>query len=187
MAHLVPALAQTPLIDNERVTVFSVKPVQPLIASLAARQDLIAVSLETATIGAVTMLAKSPSATPHVVTGDHAIIISLKDARVPPLKNTTKYPAAFAERPGIIKVLENARVIIWDYTWALHKATPMHFHDKDVVVVWLASGALESSEPDGRSVITEQRFGVPRFTPRGRVHKETLVEGNARAVIVELK
>jgi hypothetical protein len=38
-------------------------------------------------------------------------------------------PPAFP-RPGVKKILENERVIVWDCTWTPGVATPMHFHDK---------------------------------------------------------
>ena len=41
------------------------------------------------------------------------------------------------------KLLENARVIVWDYTWTPGVATPMHFHDKDVVVYYQEDGDLQ--------------------------------------------
>jgi hypothetical protein len=35
---------------------------------------------------------------------------------VPPIENKSGYPLGFP-RPGSKKLLENARVIVWDYTW----------------------------------------------------------------------
>src|SRR5712671_4151338 len=79
----------------------------------------------------------------------HDIVIELKDAKVPPLANTSGYPNAFP-RPGSKKVLENERVVAWDYTWTPGVPTPMHFHDKDVVVTYLETGELASTTPDGQ-------------------------------------
>jgi hypothetical protein len=63
----------------------------------------------------------------------------------------------------------------------------MHFHDKDAVVVYEATGALKATTPDGNSAVTEIKFGGVRFSPRGRIHTEILASGEARAVIAELK
>ena len=63
----------------------------------------------------------------------------------------------------------------------------MHFHDKDAVVVFEATGALEATTPDGKSTVTEIKFGEVRFNPRGRIHTETLSSGQAHAVVAELK
>ena len=63
----------------------------------------------------------------------------------------------------------------------------MHFHDKDVVVVYLEDGALRSTDPAGQSTVNEHYFGFTKFNPRDRVHTEEVVKGKARAIIVELK
>jgi hypothetical protein len=114
------------------------------------------------------------------------VVIELKDAKVAPLPNTTKYPLAFP-RPNGKKVLENDRVLIWDYSWASGVPTPMHYHDKDVVVTYLEDGALRSTDPNGQAVINEHYFGFTKLNSRDRVHTEELIKGKGRAIIVELK
>ena len=114
------------------------------------------------------------------------IVIELKDVRVAPLPNTTKYPNAFP-RPGSKKLLENNRIIVWDYTWLPGVPTPMHFHDKDVVVTYLATGVIASTTPDGQVVNNTNNFGFSKWNARDRTHTESLINGKGRAVIVELK
>ena len=126
-----------------------------------------------------------PKGTQPKMTG-RAIVIDLKEHPVPPIENTSGYPVAFP-RPGIKKVLENERVIVWDYTWEPNVATPMHFHDKDVVVLFLEDGDLKSTAPDGQSVVNPYTAGTVRFNARNRTHSETLVKGKQRAIITELK
>ena len=116
----------------------------------------------------------------------HDIVIELKDVKVAPLANTSKYPNAFP-RPGSKKVLENDRVVAWDYTWTPGVPTPMHFHDKDVVVTYLETGELASTAPDGQVVNNPHYFGFTKWNVRDRAHTETLVKGKGRAIIVELK
>jgi hypothetical protein len=116
----------------------------------------------------------------------HDIVIELKDAKVPPLANTSKYPNAFP-RPGSKKVLENDRVVAWDYTWTPGVPTPMHFHDKDVVVTYLETGELASTSSDGQVVNNPHYFGFAKWNGRDRAHTETLIKGKGRAIIVELK
>jgi hypothetical protein len=113
-------------------------------------------------------------------------MIDLKDHPVAPIANTSGYPLAFP-RPGSKKIFENERVIVWDYTWMLGVATPMHFHDKDVVVVFLEDGDLSSTTPDGKVTVNSFKPGAVRFNPRDRIHTETLVRGKQRAIITELK
>ena len=115
-----------------------------------------------------------------------AIVVGIKDVNIPPTPNKTGYPLAFP-REGVKRILENDRVIVWDYTWTPGKPTVMHFHDKDVVVVYLADGKLKSTTPDGKSVVNTISFGLTTFNAPNRSHSEELVEGSARAVIVEFK
>jgi predicted metal-dependent enzyme (double-stranded beta helix superfamily) len=116
----------------------------------------------------------------------HAIVIDLKDHEVPALRNTSGYPAAFP-REGAQKRLENDRVVVWDYTWTPGQPTPMHFHDKDVVVVTLDGGEISSTTPDGQRTTSTVTPGLARFNPRNRTHVEELVRGSVRQIIVELK
>src|SRR5215510_7537629 len=116
----------------------------------------------------------------------HDIVIELKDGKVTPLANKSGYPTAFP-RPGSRKILENAQIVAWDYTWTPGVPTPMHFHDKDVVVVYLETGELASTAPDGQVQNNPHYFGFTKFNGRDRSHTETLVKGKGRAVIVELK
>ena len=130
--------------------------------------------------------AGAPAAPKTSLPGGYAVVIELKDAKVAPLPNTTKFPLAFP-RPNVKKVLENDRVLIWDYTWTAGAPTPMHYHDKDVVVTYLEDGALRSTDPNGQAVINEHYFGFTKLNSRDRVHTEELIKGKGRAIIVELK
>src|SRR5690349_5461435 len=114
------------------------------------------------------------------------ILIGLKDFRSEPLTNKTGYPLAFP-RPGSKKLIENARVIVWDYTWTPGVATPMHFHDKDVVVFYLEDGDLTSTTPSGEKTVNPYKPGMARFNLRDRTHTETLTRGKQHAIITELK
>ena len=116
----------------------------------------------------------------------HAILVDLKDVRVPPLKNTSGFADAFP-REGGKKLLDNSRVVVWDYSWTPGKPTVMHFHDKDVVVVYLGNGDLSSTTPDGKTVVNSYSFGQAKFNPRDRTHSELLVKGAQRVIAVELK
>ena len=165
--------AAKPAIENDRVVVWEVTgsaPAQPL--------DAIVVSLS----GSAAFLPKGTS--PKIA--GRSIIIDLKDHPLPAMANSSGYPLAFP-RPGIKKLFENERVIVWDYTWVPDVPTPMHFHDKDVVVFFLEDGDLKSTAPDGQSVVNPYTAGTVRFNARNRTHSETLVRGKQRAIITELK
>jgi hypothetical protein len=63
----------------------------------------------------------------------------------------------------------------------------MHFHDKDVVVLFLKDGDLKSTSADGKVTTNQYKAGTVRFNTRNRTHTETLVNGEERAIITELK
>jgi hypothetical protein len=115
-----------------------------------------------------------------------SIVIDLLAPPEGPLPNPKGLREAF-DRPGIEKLLDNDRVTIWRYTWEPGKKTPLHFHRRDVVVVYTADGTLASLTPDGKTQMNPHHFGFTKFSPKGRVHQEELVKGTASAVMVELK
>lgn len=170
------SFAAQPIIDNERVTVWDTTSPLPL-----AGHDFVAVSL---TKKGTAMLGHKGD-TPGKA-GERTIVIELKDHPVPPLPNKTGYPNAFP-RPRVKKLIENDRVIVWSYHWNPGEPTPMHFHDKDVVVVYEEDTALKSTTPDGKSVVNEYKDGQVKFNLRDRTHTELLIRGTGSAVMTELK
>ena len=165
-----------PLIDNDRVTVWdTTQPLPP------AQHDFVAVSLSRKGTAYFGHSGSSPGKA-----GERTVVIELKDHALPPLANPTSYPLAFP-RPHVRKLLENDKVVVWDYTWRRREPTPMHFHDKDALVVFEATGALQSTTPDGKSTVNEFKFGDIRFNGRDRTHTELLIRGIEHAVITELK
>ena len=175
-AMLFQAGSQTalkPIMENDRVVVWDVTDSAP-----ARAFDAVVVSLS----GNAAFL---PKGEPPKIAG-RSIVIDLKDHPVSPIENTSGYPLAFP-RPGVKKVLENERVIVWECTWTSGVATPMHFHDKDVVAVFLEDGDVKSTTPDGQSVVNPHTFGEVRFALRNRAHTETLVRGKQRAIFTELR
>jgi hypothetical protein len=175
-AQALPAFAAEPaLIDNERVKVWDTRA-----ATTAMADDFVAISFAggNAVFGHAGETAGA--------NGTRTIVIDLKNHPVAPLANNSGYPNAYP-RPHIEKLLENDRVIVWRYRWNLGEPTPMHVHDKDVVVVHLEDSALQSTEPDGKKVVNEYKSGDIRFNKRDRVHTELLVHDAASAVITELK
>lgn len=165
--------AQKPAIDNDRVMVMDVTDAVP-----AQPTDAVVISFS----GKATF---TPKGTTPKIDG-HSIVIDLKDHHVDPIKNPTQYQLAFP-RDGAKKIFENDRVIVWDSVWTPGVATPMHFHDKDVVVLFLEDGDLKSTTADGKETVNAYKPGTIRFNQRDRVHTETLIRGQQRALITELK
>ena len=164
---------ERPIVDNPRVQVRELEG-----AADAAMFDSVWISRA----GHAKFLKKGSK---HKADGK-GILIGLKDAKEEPLANKTGYPLAFP-RPHIKKLFENARVIVWDYTWAPGVATPMHFHDKDVVVFYLEDGDLQSTTPGGEKTVNAYKPWTIRFNLRDRIHTETLIRGKQHAIITELK
>jgi tetratricopeptide (TPR) repeat protein len=165
--------ASKPILENDRVVVWDV------VDSAPARVfDAVVVPMS----GGAAFL---PKGTPAKIAG-RSIVIDLKDHPVARIENTSGYPLAFP-RPGVTKILENERVIVWDCTWTLGVAAPMHFHDKDTVALFLEDGDLKSTTADGQSVVNPHTPGEVRFALRNRTHTETLVRGEQRAIFTELK
>jgi len=199
------AVAPAPIIDNDRVVVWSLHLAKGERGPYTPKgRDTVVMFLKSGRIrseapdgrshiqsrrsgDAVWVPKGSPLRdTPTADSPVDEVVIALKDAPVEPLVNSSGLPTAFP-RPGSKRVLENARVIVWQYSWVPGRPTPMHFHDKDVVVAFRQEGALQSVSPAGEQTVSSFHPGEIRFNPRGRTHSEKLISGQASAVMVELK
>jgi predicted metal-dependent enzyme (double-stranded beta helix superfamily) len=193
------------LIDNERVTVWDVTLEKGKATAMHRHSlDTVLVDLADASVnvtqpngrsapnsvkkGHVSFLQKGSAEKQEGVsdTPRRSIMVELKDVKVAPLQNKSGYPDAFP-REGSKKVLDNPRVVVWDFSWTPGKATAMHFHDKDVVVVYLDNGELSSTTPDGKTTVNSYVFGQAKFNPRDRTHSELLSKGSQRVIAIELK
>src|SRR5712671_4331986 len=193
------------LIDNERVTVWDATwPKGKPTAMHQNKFDTVTIELANATarvtpkdgkaqstslnFGEATLVPKGTAQTEEGTSEPprHAIVIDLKDTVVPPLENKSGYPEAFP-RDGSKKVLDNKRITIWDYTFTLGKKTPMHFHSRDVVTIYMETGEVRSTSLDGTVVNNSVTPGTAKFNPRNRTHSEELIKGSSRVIVVELK
>lgn len=180
LATTVTTAGAQPLIQNSRVTVWDVA-----VGAKApqAVRDVVMFLIQN---GQADVRFQAAGTAVAIPAGARAIVIELQDTQVAPLRNTSGHPPAFP-RAGSVKVLENARVVAWQSAWTLGQGTPMHFHDKDVVVTFLTDGTFESTDARGQKTRAERRAGDTQFNPRDRTHVETLLRGEGRAVMVELK
>jgi hypothetical protein len=175
-ASLAAAAQDAPIIDNERVTVWDTTSTLP-----PAKHDFIAVSLTKKGTAVLGHKGEIPGEA-----GAHTVVIELKDHPEAPYPNNTGYPNAFP-RPHVVKLIDNDKVTVWSYRWNPGEPTPLHFHDKDVVVVYEDDTALKSTTPDGKGVVNEYKFGDVRFNRGNRSHSELLVKDTGSAVMTELK
>ena len=176
-----------PLIQNNRVIVWDVLPGSKAPATNPAHDVVTFVIRGDQAKSQGEVLYRVKGAVSEPAPADtRRVVIELQDAKVAPLANSSGYPLAFP-RPGSRKLFENERVVVWSYTWTPGVATPMHFHDKDVVVTYLADGALTSTDAQGKAVVNEHHFGYTKFNARDRAHTELLARGQGSAMMVELK
>jgi hypothetical protein len=124
----------------------------------------------------------------EVATGTEPVHLVVATLKAPPsrIANPGGLPLAFP-RPGAVKRLENDRVVVWNYTWRKNVPTPMHFHDKDVVLVYRYDATVRSTALDGMFVDNTHKAGEVRFNKAERVHSELLLSGRQSAVMMELK
>jgi oxalate decarboxylase/phosphoglucose isomerase-like protein (cupin superfamily) len=64
---------------------------------------------------------------------------------------------------------------------------PLHCHDKDQIIVSLATGKIRMIPPDGEPRVSEGKVGRAVFVPRGALHGEEFFDGTPRAIAVQLK
>jgi quercetin dioxygenase-like cupin family protein len=119
-------------------------------------------------------------------TGAHEVVVELKDSPSNTVPNTTGLPPGFP-RPGAKNVFENDKVRVWNYTWLPGKPTPMHFHNTEVVVVYLGNGDIAATTPDGKKTLTHHNPGDIVFNLANRSHSEELVQGDMSGIMLELK
>lgn len=185
----IAASAAQPIIDNERVTVWDATATNddpnPVPAHSRPFLTVYLVGTESGKHKkADVVLAKSGES--KFATGERAMVVELKDHPMAPYPNSSGYQLAFP-RPHVKKVLENDRIVVWNYAWTPGEPTPMHFHDKDVVLVYLEDTALKSTTPDGQTILNDYKKFQIKFNPGNRVHSELLDHGSGSAVIMELK
>lgn len=112
--------------------------------------------------------------------------IELKENTAPPDRVPDDVVPAWP-RAGAKKVLENERVVVWDYTFSADLEVPVHYHDKDHVHVSLAPGRIRRIPQDGGDpILSDRKAGNVAFVPRGALHREEYVDGGLRVVVIQL-
>ncbi len=198
---IVPAAwadAPAPVIDNERVTVRDIT-LEPGKAAPAIEHagDYVVLYVKGGRIqaahGKTSNHASGSASFGHggttsdtAAAGAHEVVIELKDSPSKTVPNTTGLPPAFP-RPGSKKVFENDKIRVWNYAWQPGKPTPMHFHNTEVVVVYLGDGDVASTTPDGKKTVNHHNPGDIVFNVANRSHSEELVKGEQSGIMMELK
>ena len=193
------ALAQAPVINNGRVTVRDValKQGQPG-ATIQHAGDYVVLYISGGRIRGAdsrsqthapgsAMAGHGGTTSDTALDGDaHEVVAELKDSPSNTVPNTTGLPPGFP-REGAKKVFENDKVRVWNYTWLPGKPTPMHFHNTEIVVVYLGNGDITATTPDGKKTVTHHNPGDIVFNLANRSHSEELTQGEMSGVMLELK
>ena len=116
----------------------------------------------------------------------HAIMIDLKEYTPTDLERRTDILPAFP-LAGAEEVLDNPRVSVWSLDMQPGQTLPMHYHDGDLVWVFLEGGTLLSIGEDGQEERTTWVYKDVRFLPRGQAHTLEVVTGSPRMMLYELK
>lgn len=100
--------------------------------------------------------------------------------------------AAFPETPvfargGAKLLLDDERVVVWDYTWPAGAGPGRTPYTRDTVVVWLSAGTLRLTPQGGSPAVVEVAPGQVRRYARGTLEIVEAVTGSPRAMIFAFK
>ena len=194
-----------PLIDNERVMIWDVR-LTPGDSSPSTPRDLDAVvliveggnirthdekghsHLSERHFGEGRFVPRGTGEIDTLISGGpaHEVLIALKNHPGPPRATSPKYPAAFP-RYGAVKLFENRRVILWNYSWTSGRPTPMHIHDRDFVVAFQYDSSQVIVDPSGASHVNQVKAGDILYLQHGLTHSEGTLSERQSAVYMELK
>jgi hypothetical protein len=91
-------------------------------------------------------------------------------------------------RAGATKILDNARVQVWNIAWLKGQPSPMHRHIYDLIGLYYEPGDRIIISPEGEKRPVSTTAGQPIFQRRGVTHiEEGVSDKPLRAVFVELK
>jgi hypothetical protein len=205
MVLSVPAFAASPIIDNERVTVWDIALSKGAMAQpTPANLDSVTMFLEGGSVstrhgdGTVTTATRkfgdavfNPKGSNNVDTaasdGIHEVVIALKDfdgfqPKPGPAGIQNSFP-----RPGAEMTLEGNRFRVWRFSWIPNTPVVMHYHNNDLVMAFRYNGTLRSSPLNGTPTDIPFKLGQITFSKAGTTHTETLIETQQSAVDLELK
>ena len=116
----------------------------------------------------------------------HAVLIDLKDgapaATSSPLASVAAFPGEAAR-----KVVENPRVVLWDYAWPATPPAAPAVYARNTFIVIVDGGELTATGPAGKTATVPVTSGQVLFRPAGSALAEAATKGQVRAIVVELK
>ena len=201
-----PRDGATPLFENNWVSAWNVTWADGVSTPMHRhRYDYVGVELETALARVTAADGTSreiglaaggswflPKGTTHVETGlgdkprRHAIIFDLKDTEPAFVANRTSHPAG-PELREATPIVSNPRVSMWSVTWSPERPGATRYYDRNVVLVFPESGAIEETTADGTRRVERFASGHVKFIAAGESHGFTALSKAVRVVIVQLE
>ncbi len=108
---------------------------------------------------------------------------------LPDVSFAQEYPHAFP-RPGVVKIMENERVLVWEATWPADVTQVYHQHQYDMTGVFLRWGPLRVTRLDGTFTESLEPFEIPWvfFLEKGVTHIEEGIGDPVRhSIMIDLK
>jgi len=146
-------------------------------------------AVNTSTLGSINLV---PAGTVHVEEGlsdvpQRKIMVEIKPSRLASSAVTKDVPGAFP-REGAVKLLENDRIAVWDYTWKPERPVPLHLDNLASVAVFLVGGTIRSVS-DGQGIRETVRADADAVysSASPEPHAESAVDGSPRAIVIQLK
>jgi len=98
------------------------------------------------------------------------------------------YPPPYP-RPGVTKLIDNDRVLVWDVSWPKgDTAPPMHRHPFDMTGIYYWPGDRNITSLNGMKRTVSTKAGQIQWLLKGTAHiEEGASEDPLRAVMIELK
>jgi hypothetical protein len=200
-----PAFAASPVLDNERVTVWDMALSKgAMTPPTPANLDSVTMFVEGGTVstrnsdGTVSTATRkfgdavfNPKGSNKVDTaesdGIHEVVVALKDFDgFQPKPGPAGIPNSFP-RSGAEKTLEGDRFRVWRFSWIPNTAVPMHYHNNDLVMAFRYNGTLRSSPLNGTPTDIPEKIAKITFSKAGLTHTETLIGEQLSVVDLELK
>jgi quercetin dioxygenase-like cupin family protein len=200
-----PREAAQKLFENERVAVWDVTWPKGLPSAMHQHPvDQLSITLRGGSVrvtrlGGAPAVSESqpgkvvftPQGTIHMEEGvseipQRKIMLQLKSLG-PPVTAASGVPGAFP-REGAVKLLENDRVIAWDFTWKPGQNIGPHENLRESVMVFLEGGTIRSISDQNGSKDAAVRAGEVMYSIHGGdARTEEAIQGSPRAIVVELK
>jgi hypothetical protein len=114
-----------------------------------------------------------------------AIFIELKKETASGLPPADAGAPAFP-REGARQVLDDDRVIVWDYVWAAGPAALAFRAGRETVIVWLGEGSLRVTGGSAPGTVPVTA-GTMRHLQRGTAETLQMASGSPRTMFFELK